>query len=152
MAGRSEIHVVLKGVDLVPVSWLQSFRATPKKTNDVVSIPSQKFDTCLYTLCKSAITYPVHVIGTTVFTDIRFVAIQYEVGVYTYVEMFGCRNSVVMIPCSATRLSTCGTCDPSGEIPKYWYKLEYMLDRDLLSLRHTVTRNYCKVKYHTVIH
>jgi hypothetical protein len=25
-------------------------------------------------------------------------------------------------------------------------------DKDLLSLRYTVTRNYCKVKYHTVIH
>ena len=27
-----------------------------------------------------------------------------------------------------------------------------IFDKDLLSLRYTVTRNYCKVKYHTVIH
>ena len=51
--------------------------------------------------------------------------------------------------------------DTGYQIPTVFYRpntviLKYrgirLPDKDLLSLCHTVTRNYCKVKYHTVIH
>jgi hypothetical protein len=44
---------------------------------------------------------------------------------------------------------------PRSVIEKYYsirVHTDVQSDKDLLSLRYTVTRNYCKVKYHTVIH